>query len=89
MSTLSLEDLGPKMRRELGLEAWCPCGGMTKGSVASIPVIEAGPPRASKPAREDQPGAAWLRTGLHRLRIPAPLPPTATIVDLDRREDFC
>ena len=89
MSTLSLEDLGPKMRRELGLEAPCRCAGRKTNFVATIPVIEAGSRRAFRSASNDPPGAAWLRTGLHRLRIPVPQPPTAIIVDPDRREDFC
>jgi len=87
MSTLSLEDLGPKMRRELGLEAPCRCAGRKTNFVATIPVIEAGPPRASMSASENPPGAAWLRTGLHRLRIPAFQPPSATAGKY--QEDCC
>ncbi len=70
MSTLALEDLGPNMRRALGLEARYRCAGMKTGVVATIPVIEASPPGASRSASDDPPGAAWLRTGLHRLRVP-------------------
>ena len=82
MSTLSLEDLGPKMRRELGLEASCHCSSTNLHPVALIPVVEVlGPPKHESCAL-DGPGAAWLRNGLHRLRVPQhnprgqPLPAT-------------
>jgi len=70
MSTLSLEDLGPEMRRNLGLEPSCRCAGSTTAFVASIPVVEARKPGAPESVTSDPPGAAWLRTGLHRLRVP-------------------
>jgi len=75
MSTLSLEDLGPNMRRELGLEASCHCANTGHARVASIPVLEMvletdsnSPERETRSA--ENPGAAWLRTGLHLVRIP-------------------
>jgi len=79
MSTLSLEDLGPNMRRELGLEASCHCANTGHARVASIPVLgmvfetvvetdRESPEREARSA--ESPGAAWLRTGLHLVRIP-------------------
>jgi len=44
-------------------------------------VIEAGSRRAFRSASNDPPGAAWLRTGLHRLRIPALQSPSAKAVN--------
>ncbi|MFO7762309.1 MAG: hypothetical protein R6V61_01085 [Wenzhouxiangellaceae bacterium] len=70
MSTLSLADLGPRMRRELGFEAPCRCARSSTGCVATIPVIETGSRAEPKPPDSELPGAAWLSTGLHRLRIP-------------------
>ena len=71
MSTLSLDDLGPKMRRELGLDTPCVCMRVERGFVASIPGMEVSKRTACGSAGSDLPGAIWLRTGLHRLRIPA------------------
>jgi len=73
MSTLSLADLGPKTRRALGLEITCNCESSLGDFVASIPVIavEVARPRAPESPDRDLPGAVWLKTGLHRLRIPA------------------
>lgn len=74
MSTLSLADLGPKMRRELGLDASCSCNDarqtMPAAVVATIPCVETVGPSTPESSPDDAPGAAWLRTGLHRLRIP-------------------
>lgn len=74
MSTLSLADLGPKMRHALGLENSCKHAGFRSECVATvvvtIPVIETAGPATPKPGPTDTPGAAWLRTGLHRLRVP-------------------
>lgn len=73
MSTLSLDDLGPKMRRELGLESPRRCtGGIAclATIVVTIPVIETAGPATREPEPDDIPGAAWLRNGLHRLRVP-------------------
>lgn len=71
MSTLSLADLGPKIRRKLGLYTPCVCKRMERGFVASIPVMEVSKRTACGSAGSDLPGWIWLRTGLHRLRIPA------------------
>ena len=71
MSTLSLADLGPKMRRQLGLDTPCVCPRMERGYVASIPVMEVNKRSACDSAESELPGATWLRSGLHRLRIPA------------------
>ena len=74
MSTLSLEDLGPKLRRELGLEASCHCSSTNLHPVALIPVVEVlGPPKLEI-CTFDGPGAAWLRNGLHHLRVPPQSP---------------
>lgn len=71
MSTLSLADLGPKMRRELGLHAPCACTGSSSRFVAKIPVVEVGRRPAGNLAGNELPGECWMKTGLHRLRIPA------------------
>lgn len=78
MSTLSLADLGSKMRLELGLDASTDCTTSTihqlarvdKSVVAIIPIIDLAGPVSRKSPIDDSPGAAWLRTGLHRLRLP-------------------
>ncbi|MBS3822573.1 MAG: hypothetical protein KGY53_01600 [Wenzhouxiangellaceae bacterium] len=70
MSTLSLADLGPRMQHELGFEPPCRCARSNTGCVATIPVIETGSLSEAKPLNSELPGAAWLSTGLHRLRIP-------------------
>jgi hypothetical protein len=87
MSTLSLADLGPKMRRELGLETLCNCACSNTGMVASIPVIEASRSQVSEPAGDDPRGTAWLKTGLHRLRIPALQSPATAVAN--RQGDYC
>lgn len=69
MSTLSLADLGPRMRRRLGLAPTCPCIARLQ-HVASIPVIETAGRTDVAAVGGETPGAAWLRTGLHRLRAP-------------------
>ena len=69
MSTLSLADLGSKTRRTLGLEAMCHCAEAVAW-VAVIPVIETVLRPEPNPANRELPGAAWLDTGLHRLRVP-------------------
>lgn len=78
MSTLSLADLGANTRRALGLEALCNCAqGVAR--VAVIPVIEVASRPEPEAANRELPGAAWLNTGLHQLRVPhakaALLPP--------------
>lgn len=70
MSTLSLADLGPRMQHELGFETPCLCAGSNIGCAARIPVIETGRCTEVKAPDGDPPGAAWLNTGLHRLRVP-------------------
>ena len=65
MSTLSLADLGPNMRRELGLEALCKCAEGVAW-VAVIPIIETVSRQQPGPVNRELPGAAWLKTGLHR-----------------------
>lgn len=69
MSTLSLDDLGPKVRRSLGLESGCVCAGRRTGFVASIPVFETHGPAIDEPVIGALPGAAWIETGLHQLRV--------------------
>ena len=70
MSTLSLEDLGAKMRRQLGLEVSCHYRNAGLAPVALIPVVEVTGPPKREIYSSDGPGAAWLRNGLHRLRVP-------------------
>ncbi|MGK7295859.1 MAG: hypothetical protein ACNS61_08545 [Candidatus Wenzhouxiangella sp. M2_3B_020] len=70
MTTLSLADLDTRTLRRLGLDA--PCTHIRSGgpTFAVIPVVQidgAGAPDRST----DEPGGTWLRTGLHRLRVPA------------------
>jgi hypothetical protein len=70
MTTLSLEDLDPSARRSLGLTAACAACRRSPGPGATIPIALIGGecgPEAQRPA----PGDAWLRTGLHLLRVPA------------------
>lgn len=70
MSTLSLDDLGPKMRRKLGLETPCNCACTRTNFLPSIPVVEIIRSDPTGQRTRALPGAAWLRTGLHRLRVP-------------------
>lgn len=76
MSTLSLDDLGPRMRQALGLDRSCgqACNTFQRGGqvVATIPVIEAVEPAVRARDHAGLPGETWLRTGLHRLRVPRP-----------------
>ena len=75
MSTLSLADFSPGTRRALGLGPPCEhpesCARATFESryVATIPVLVITNASKQKPGPADIPGAAWLRTGLHRLRV--------------------
>jgi hypothetical protein len=71
MSTLSLEDFDTRMRRALGLEARCNCACTRTPFRAILPVIETCGPTPTPENTENLPGAAWLRTGLHRLRVPS------------------
>jgi len=81
MSTLSLEDLGPKMRRELGLEAACACARCRSGPALRLLVVETVKSAPPEPAEGGLPGAAWLETGLHRLRVPMVQASSAASVD--------
>ena len=81
MSTLSLEDLGPKMRRELGLEGSCHCSSTSLVRVALIPVVEVIGPLKHEICATNGPGAAWLRNGLHRLRVPQHSPRSHALPD--------
>jgi hypothetical protein len=56
-----LADLDPETRQRLGIGT--PCAPRP----VALPVVEIARRKAPE---NDPPGAAWLRTGLHRLRVP-------------------
>jgi hypothetical protein len=70
MTTLALEDLDPGARRSLGLTAACAACRTSPGRGATIPIVLIGGERGPG-AKRPAPGEAWLRTGLHLLRVPA------------------
>jgi len=70
MSTLSLDDLDPKMRRELGLDASCRCRSERNRLSAVIRVVEIRSKEHRMEPKSGQPGADWIESGLHRLRVP-------------------
>lgn len=70
MSTLSLDDLDTRTRRVLGLGVACNCACTRSLYPAIIPVVETCGPTPTSTTPGNRPGAAWLRTGLHRLRVP-------------------
>jgi len=73
MTTLSLADLDPKMRRQLGLEE--PCDRSRSPSTANptvtLPVVKVSHTAAPCQRQPQPPGAEWLKNGLHHLRIAA------------------
>jgi len=67
MSTLMLADLDCATRRALDLAPECDHD--RDRTIAFIPIVEIAAPFASDPCI-DQPGVAWMRTGLHVEPIP-------------------
>ena len=68
MTTLSLEDLDAATLRALGLDAPCRHPGCRDPALPVIPVVRIDE-RVDTRESPDGPGAAWLATGLHRLRV--------------------
>ena len=71
MSTLILEDLDPKTRKELGLSEPCTCARTIPNHPAVLAFIEVGREPGKAETKPPAPGAVWLNNGLHRLRVPA------------------